>query len=65
MLQNLLFVLLEADEVKMEVFYAILFEQVLSNQTTQVYARLRQRIVLVERGVTLDCTEATPVIAHV
>lgn len=57
--------LLEADEVEVQVLYAVLFKQVLSNQAAQVDARLRQRVVFIQRGVPLYRAEATSVVAHV
>ena len=55
MSQDLFFVLLETDEVKVKVLDTILLEQVLSNQTRQIDACLCQSgPVLVERRVTLN-----------
>ena len=66
-LEDLLFVLLEADKVEVQVLDPVLLEQVLSYQAAQVYStRLRHRLVLVQRGrVPLYRAEVPPVITHV
>ena len=63
--QNRLFVLLKADEVKVQVLNAILLQQILSDQATQVDSSLSQGVILVERGVSLNGTEVATVVAHV
>ena len=67
MLEDLLFVLLEADEVEVQVLDPVLLQQVLSYQAAQVYpTRLRHRLVLVQRGrVPLDRAKVPPVVTHV
>ena len=62
MRQNLLFVLLEADEVKVKVLDAVLFKQVLFDQTVQVDSSLFKSIIFIERRVSLNrCKEASVV----
>ena len=46
--QNLLFVLLEADEVKVQILHTVFFEKVLPYKTIQVDASLCQRVVLIQ-----------------
>ena len=64
-LQDLLLVLLEADEVEVEIFDTVLLEQILSNETAQVDASLGQGIVFVQRGVTLDSAKVASVVTHI
>ena len=63
MRQNLLFVLLEADEVKVKVLDAVLFKQVLFDQTVQVDSSLFKSIIFIERRVSLNCCEEASVVA--
>ena len=64
--QYLLFMLLEADEVEMQIFNAVFFKQVLSDEAIQVYSSLCKRIILVKwRSIPLDCTEVASIVAHI
>ena len=46
--QYLLFVLLEADEVKVQILHTVFFKKVLPYKTIQVDASLSQRVVLIQ-----------------
>ena len=49
----------------MQVFHAILLEQILPNETIQVDSCLSQCIILVQSRFSLDCTEIASIIAHI
>ena len=63
--QDLLFVLLEADEVEMQILHAVFLKQVLSDEAVQINSSLRQRVVLIQGRFSLNSTEVASVIAHV
>ena len=63
--QNLLLVLLETDEVEVEIFDAILLEEVLADETGEIDAGLGEGAVFIEGGVVVDRAEAAPVVAHI
>ncbi len=65
MRQNLFLVLLETHEVKVKVFNAIFFEEVLSDQTAQIDAIFAECIIFIQTAVSLYRTEVASVIAHV
>ena len=65
MSQNLFFVLLEGHKVEVKILNAVLFKQILSDQTVEVDTSFCQSVVFIEGWVSLDCTEVAPVIAHV
>ena len=65
MSQNLFFVLLEGHKVEVKILNAVLFKQILSDQTVEVDTSFCQSVVFIEGRVSLDCTEVAPVIAHV